>query len=227
MVGRARITIAFAVAVWVSMTLALTGCGGSGTGHQRAAGTGQGLTKAKAETVKLKDLSAQTSAALKDLLNDPQRDLKPQYKTFATALSKLSALAQKTRDRNMAIQAQLDKYLDTWREQVGTIQDTSLRDKALERIAQAKESFKKLSTELSQVKESISPYVANLKDIQKYLDTDLTPAGLKAISEMATKALGYDQEINARLDGAIAEFDRVAEELTAGPQRQKAAGANP
>ena len=221
MANKAGIRKGLAFMALMAMTVALTGCGGgsSGSGYQRAASAGGNLLKDKADTLKLKDQVTATTAALKDLLGDPQRDLKPQYKAFTGALNKLDSMAKKSRERGVAIQASLDKYVDSWREEVVTIQDVTLREQALDRVAQAKESFKRLNGELAAFKEALTPYVSSLKDIQRYLDTDLTPAGLKTVQAMADKATASDKDILRRVDGVVAELDRVAAELTAGQQK--------
>jgi hypothetical protein len=208
----------------VAVGVLMTGCGeSSSSGPQKAAGVGGSLLKDKADMLKLKDLVAATAASLSDLITDPQRDLKPQYKAFTSSLAKLDSVAKKTRERGVAIQASLDKYLDSWREEVTTIQDETLRQQALDRVNQAKESFKRLYAELTAFKEALAPYIGNLKDVERYLNTDLTPAGLKTIAANANKAIAADKDIQARLDRAAAELARVSAELTAGQQKTAAA----
>ena len=221
MAGNIGITKGTTVAALVAVAIGLMGCGGasSGSGHQRAAGMGGSLLKDKADMLKLKDQVTATTAALNDLITDPQRDLKPQYKAFAVAVNKLDAMAKKSRERGVAIQANLDKYVDAWREEVVTVQDVKLREQALDRVNQAKESFKQLYAKLTAMKEALAPYVGSLKDIQRYLDTDLTPAGLQTIRTMATKAIASDKAILQQVDAVAAEIERVAAELTAGQQK--------
>jgi len=217
MVGIARIKIGCTVALLSALPWLLGGCASSsGSGPQKASGIEKSLDKAKADMGKAKDLVSETSAALNDILTDPQRDLKPQFKTFAGSLGKLHAVSQKMRDKATAIETQLDKYLESRREQVGTIQDVALRDTALNRIAQCNESFKRLSAVLTQAKDTLSPYVANLSDIQKFLSADLTPGGLKAISGLANTAARSQKGVQDQLDAVVAEFDRVAADLRAG-----------
>ncbi len=208
----------FGVLISIGLTLAVSGCGGavSGGGPQKAAGMSGGLLKAQAEMMRLKDQIAQTNAALKDMITDPQRDLRPQYKTFANAVKKTDAMVKKIRERTVTIQAGLDKYIDDWRDQVVAIQDPNLRQQALERVNQAKASFSRLYTLLTGTKEILTPYVGNLKDIQRYLDTDLTPAGLKTIQSMADKASSLERSIVERIDAAAVALERVASELASG-----------
>jgi len=216
----ARITKGLAVVVLVAVAAALTGCSSSSSsGSQRAAGMGGSVLKDKADMLKLKEAISASTAALNDLLTDPQRDLKPQYKAFTSALAKVDSLAKKTRERGAAIQAGLDKHLDTWREQVTSIQDETLRQQALDRVAQSKESFRRLYGELTAFKEALTPYVGSLKDVERYLNTDLTPTGLKTISASANKAIAAEKDIQARIDSVVAELTRVADELTAGQQK--------
>lgn len=220
MANKAGIMKGLTVVALMAVAAALTGCGGASTsGHQRAAGAGGSLLKDKADMIKLKDLVTQTTTALNDLISDPQRDLKPQYKAFTSAVSKLDAMAKRTRERGVAIQASLDKYVDAWREEVVTVQDVKLREQALERVSGAKESFKRLYGDLNVFKETLAPYVGSLKDIQRYLDTDLTPAGLKTVQVMVAKASASEKEVLQRVDSAAAELDRVAAELTAGQRK--------
>jgi hypothetical protein len=214
------ITKGLALVVLAAVAAALTGCGGSSSsGSQRAAGMGGSVLKDKADMLKLKEAVTATTTALNDLLTDPQRDLKPQYKAFTSALAKVNGLAKATRDRGTAIQAGLDKYLDTWRESVTAIQDETLRQQALDRVAQTKESFRRLYGELTAFKEALTPYVGSLKDVERYLTTDLTPTGLKTITASATKAIAAEKDIQARIDSVVAELTRVADELTAGQQK--------
>ncbi len=220
MADKAGIKKGLAAVTLAAVSVALIGCGGgSSSGSQRASGLGGSLLKDKADMIKLKELVTQTTAALNDLIGDPQRDLKPQYKAFTSSVNKVDSLAKKSRERGVAIQASLDKSVDAWREEVVTIQDVTLRDQALERVAQAKESYKRLYTELNTFKEALTPYVGSLKDIQRYLDTDLTPAGLKTVQTRAAKATAADKDILKGIDAAAAELDRVAAELTAGQMK--------
>lgn len=217
MVGSTRIKVGCTVALLLAVAWLMAGCtSSSGSGPQRASGIEKSLDKAKVDMGKAKDLVSETSAALNDILTDPQRDLKPQFKTFTGSLGKLHAASQKMRDKATAIETQLDKYLESRREQVGTIQDVALRDTALDRIARCNESFKRLGTELTKTKDTLSPYVANLRDIQKFLSADLTPGGLKAISGLAATASRSEKGVQDQLDAVVAEFDRVAADLTAG-----------
>jgi len=208
--------------VLLALGVIMAGCGGaggSGSGHQRAAGLGGRLLKDKADILRLKDQIIQTNAALNDIITDPQRDLKPQFKAFSSAVKKLDSMVKKARERTVAIQASLDKYIDTWRDDVVGIQDPTLREQAISRVTQAKESFQRLYAELTGTKEVLTPYVGSLKDIQRYLDTDLTPAGLKTIKPLADKAMGSQNQVLQRLDALAAELERVAAELAAGQRK--------
>ncbi|MDH7600225.1 MAG: DUF2959 family protein, partial [Sedimentisphaerales bacterium] len=144
------------------------------------------------------------------------RDLRPQYKTFASAVKKADGMVKKTRERAIAIQASLDKYVDNWREQVVSIQDPNLREQALGRINQAKSSFARLYSQLTAIKDALTPYIGNLKDIQRYLDTDLTATGLKTIQSMADKSINSERQIVEQIDATMAELERVASELSSG-----------
>ena len=61
--------------------------------------------------------------------------------------------------------------------------------------------------------DSFKSFLNNMKDIQKYLDIDLTPAGISLISTQTGKSKEKAVTAQETIDVAIAEIDRAVAEM--------------
>ena len=153
-------------------------------------------------------------ASLNSLVGQPGTDLGTQYKQFVKEVKSTDKQAKKLRDRADKMNAQNGAYFEAWDKDLETIQNPDIRKRSEERRAAAFDSYKKIDTVMQSANESLDPFLADLRDIQRYLGNDLTAAGIAAISDVVKKADANASTVQERIDAVVAEIDRVAAEMS-------------
>ena len=191
------------------IVLAAASSGCKTTTHQRAETAGRRIGETQAEAVHAKSLITESMAALDDLTMNPQPNIEPQYKKFSAAVDKLASGVERTRDSIGDMRAKREEYLASWQKDAESIQDPEMQKRALTRIEEAKAAFGKLNVLGEGAKTSLAPFLASVKDLQRYIGSDLTPAGVKSVADLAGKARQSEPALQKDLDDLIAELDRV------------------
>lgn len=194
------------------MTAYMVGC--ATTGQQRAAKATSSMRDTKDELVLTKEQIRATMASLNSLVGQPGTDLGTQYKQFVKEVKSTDKQAKKLRDHADTMNAQSGSYFEAWDKDLETIQNPDIRKRSEERRAAAFDSYKKIDTAMQSANEALDPFLADLRDIQRYLGNDLTAAGIAAISDVVKKADANATTVQERIDAVVAEIDRVSAEMS-------------
>lgn len=152
-------------------------------------------------------------ASLKDLLKNPQPDLRKQYATFSDNVNTLGKTAAKVEKTTQELSLKKDAFLTKWNAELDKIQDPSLRKKGAKRQAAIVEDFKDVAKQYDKVKADFTPVMSKLRDIQTALGADLTTNGLKTVSSIAEDAEDDASDLNKSFDKLIAKFKELGASL--------------
>ena len=140
------------------------------------------------------DAVAQTStsvngvlAALNNLTFKSQGDLRDQYDAFVTASKNLDNANDNLESKVIGMRNAAAVYSESWSNQVTMIQSAELRQRSTDRMNEVTTKLKDVDTSYEGVKNSFKPFTSDVKDIQTYLGTDLTAAGLNTIKDIVSK----------------------------------------
>lgn len=136
---------------------------------------------------------------LNQMLTAPGADLRKQYSQFDKAAKKMSSIAASARKRRIAIQANRQEYIKAWDAELAKIQNQDIKASGLERRQQVDAQLQTAATAAAAAGANYREFEADIVDIQKYLATDLTRAGLDAIKPVATSATEHAGKIRASL----------------------------
>jgi chromosome segregation ATPase len=200
----------------VLMTLAgallAGGCASSGT--QRASGASTSMSDLRTELTSAKTQVGETTAALGALPSPATTDLSAAFATYQNELRDLEAVAQRARDRANAMRTRVQEYYDNWEEELEGISSESIRELSEQRRQAAVEAFDKINAAAQELRDAYDLFVTDLRDISTFLENDLNPTGVAAISEMITKANEDGKVVNGHIDAMIAELDAVRDAMT-------------
>lgn len=191
----------------------LTGCAPKGA-YEKAEVASRSLATTRAELTGAKAQIDLAVAALDDLVNNPQADMKKQYATFSSAVDSLNKSVDKARDRALDARAKREEYLAQWKADTEAISNPDLKARALQRMGDAKASFERLREHLDAIRTTAAPFHSDINDLRRYLGNDLTPAGVKSVSDLVTKTRSGATDTKTKIDEAIAEIDRVSAEIS-------------
>ena len=140
------------------------------------------------------------------LVSNPQGDLVPRFKTFNTAVGELESTAKHVSGNVADMRGKGNEYLKAWDEQLATIKNEDINSRSAERKKEVQTKFTDIKKSYEETAMAFKPFMANLKDIQTALSTDLTPGGIAAIKPVADKANQEAVPLKASLDKLSGDF---------------------
>lgn len=140
------------------------------------------------------DSVAKTSTGITDVLGalnrltyNPAGDLRTQFDAFTAATGKLNDATAKLNQTVMTMEVKASAYLENWSNQLATIHSGDIRNRSAARRDEVSAKLATVGTSYQSVKNNIAPFTSDVRDIQTYLGTDLTSAGLGAIKDVVAK----------------------------------------
>ena len=186
----------------------IVGC--SSPGYKKAETTNASLGDVKTELITDKTTLTMAVNDLNDLIYNPKTNLKPQYEKFAADVTALQKSQAASRKSARGLVDDREAYLSKWKADTATQTDPDIRMRSIERIKQVEDQFFGLGDTLIAADNALAPLVNDLDSLKKYLGNDLTAAGIKNVSDLATKAKNKSITVNDQIDKAITEVDKVS-----------------
>jgi uncharacterized phage infection (PIP) family protein YhgE len=192
-------SVALAVAI-----AALAGC--ASEPESPAAKTGAKITEAADKINEGSGKIDATMAALNDLVNNPSGDLAPKFTKFNASVDDLAAAALNVSNRVAEMRVSGNDYFKDWDQQLAQIKNEDIKNRSAERKNQVQKEFTDIKTAYTQVSMAYRPYMADLRDIQSALRTDLTVGGVSAVKGAADKANTDGTQLKSSVDALSSEF---------------------
>ena len=156
--------------------------------YNQAAGTSAALTESANLVAKDSEQIDRSLAALNDLMTNAQPDLRVQFKTFDAAVNDLGNAANDVSSKAEDMQSQGAAYFNEWDKELAGIRNEDIRSRSETRKNEATAKFSRMGRQYDSTKAAFKPFMSDMRDVQKFLATDLTVDGLAAIKVPANKA---------------------------------------
>jgi len=189
------------------LLLSIAGCKSSG--YEKQSATGASLRESANRIDLTQKKLDETIASLNDLVKDPKPDLRPQYQTFSGNVNSLDSLAKSLHSQVTSMDTKGKEFFGNWDQQLAAIKNEEIRTRGEARRAEVTNSFANVKRQYAQAELSFQPLLSDLRDIQRYLGTDLTPAGVASIKNTAGKANNDASKLNESLASLTAEFNKL------------------
>jgi chromosome segregation ATPase len=207
------LTLAFAFAC------PLLGCS-SDKGRERSSKAVGSLTATREELANSRKQTDEVLASL-TALQDAQGDLTPAFNKYKEEVKQTEAQAKRTRERAADMRTRAEEYQRKWQDEMATVENPDLKAAAQQRSQKVRERYAAISEKTQTTRAAYEPFITDLKDVQKYLSNDLTPAAIAAAKPVFEKAKASGAELNAKMDALSGEMASVAHELSPGtPAKQ-------
>jgi SMC interacting uncharacterized protein involved in chromosome segregation len=192
----------------------LAGCasGNYEKGSSTAAGLSESADKISAGKTKI-DVALNS---LNDMVSNPQVDLVPKFKKFNTAVSDLESTAKHVSDSVASMRGTGKEYFQKWDEQLATIKNEDIKSRSTERKNEVQTKFTNIKKTYEETAMAFKPFMAELKDIQSALSTDLTPGGVTALKGPTDKLNKDSVPLKASIDKLAAEFKDLGVAMSSG-----------
>ncbi len=190
------------------------GSSASAAGYKLADKVGSGIAEFRDEIVDVKKAVDVTMAALDKIVAQATTDPRKAFKAFDDSVPKIDSAASKAKKRAEDMKASGRKYFETWEKDLAGVNDPDIRKLAEERKTKLQASFGAIKTAMEPARDQFNPWLADLKDLQKYLGQDLTVGGIDAAKELIAKSKKEGVEVQQTLDRVIAELNTVVATIT-------------
>jgi len=200
----------FAVAGVLSFTLLGAGCATNKSGQAKeVTRTVTSMQAMRQELAKAQVQVDDVLAAMDQLGSASTVDLPKTYKTFTTRVSQTVSQADTARRRANQMRDRWQQYIISWEKEIDQLSTPELRAKAAERRQAVRQNYDRLRDAARAMDQAYQPFLTQLRDIQKSLSLDLTPAGVKAAQPAFERAHKTGADLRQTITNFMTQIDQV------------------
>lgn len=149
-------------------------------------------------------------------LNRLQKDsveLRPQFDKFSAELANMEAQAKVARDRALSMEEKGQAFFQAWEDQIKEIANQDIREEAMKRYSKRGKSYGKILRAMLEGRDQLRPFMSDLNDIKKLLDSELTRGSVSSTKKLIKQANWHGADVVDSLKDVETELDRVSAEL--------------
>jgi len=193
----------------------------SAAGYKLADKTGASIAEFRDEIVTIKKEVDATMAALDKIVTTAATDPRKAFKDFDKAVPRIDNAAKKARKRGEEIKARGQAYFKSWDKELAGVNNAEIRQLAEQRKAKLEQTFAGIRTSMEPVRDQFNTWLADLKDLHKYLNNDLTIGGIDAAKDLIAKTKNEGRDVQESMDKVIAELNTIVATLTPAQKAKK------
>lgn len=136
----------------------------------------------------------------------PEAPLQEIYPTFCKQVKQIAKSADALKKESMAMKAVGAERFETWKLETANIQNEKMRKDSIKLMEDAMKEHEKLLKLLDESETLMDPLVADLNDIMKFLELQLTPKSVKeiagqmrSVSDEGAKVIEWIAEVREKL----------------------------
>lgn len=201
-----------ALAALLGMTLAPTPAAFAADSGEQAQATKARLDATRAEVAKIRN---QVGLTLEELnrLQKASVELRPQLEKYSAELARMEDQAKLARDRVISMEEKGKAYFQAWEDQINSIANADIRKEAQQRYNKRVKSYNKIIKAMGEARDELKPFMSNLNDIKKLLDSELSRESVKSARSTMKSANWHGEDVVNSLKDVETELDRVSAEL--------------
>ncbi len=128
-----------------------------------------------------------TLNAMNAIAAAPGADMASKYKDFGAQVKKLQSMADKAKSRSQQATAQREDYLKEWQASQSKIQNEQLKSASEARRNELLPKIEAVKAAMGAAKDTFTPFMADLNDLNLYLGNNLNAAGVTGASSLMEK----------------------------------------
>lgn len=192
----------------------LGGC--ATTGMDRSVKASNSIRDVDSEIRKMMVQIDVTSASLDSVVVAGNPDLKKSFDRYSDNVSRLESEGKRVTKRTEEMKAHSKEYFSEWEKEGDAFTNQEIRELSAERRNKLAEIYARVPAAAAGIKGTYTAYLTDLKEIQKYLSTDLTPKGVEAIAPVAQQSVRNLDALKESLKPVIIALDEIKAELYSG-----------
>lgn len=198
----------------IGMLFSLSGCATSGT--KLATKTTDTMQTVEADYRQAALQIDATRASLEDLMNPGQTDMQAAFKAYTGNVEKMESIGKQLDNHSQKMTARGNDYFAEWEKQGTTYTNPQIRELSEQRRMELRQVYMKIPEASIGVRGSMNAYLADIRDIQKYLSNDLTSQGVQTIRPVAERAVKDGETLRETVRPVLAAIERAKTEMAQG-----------
>jgi len=212
-----KLPVFFAMACIAGSLSCMSGC--ATTGMDRAAKTTTSMQDVQTDIDQAAMQVDATAAALDDLMNPGQPDVKESFKKYSKNVEKMEDIAKRLNRHTEQMKRRGNNYFREWDQQDNKYTNPQIQALSEQRRTELRETYSQIAASSVGVKGAMDTYVADIKEIEKYLAYDLTPKGIEAIAPVAQRTKRDGEKLKEAIRPVQAAIQRTKIEMAPGAPR--------
>ena len=206
-----KCSLALCATLLLSTAALMGGC--ATTGMDRSVKASNSIKDVDSEIRKMIVQIDVTAASLDSLVAPGQSELKKPFDKYSDNLAKLDSEGKKVIQRTEEMKARNTEYFAEWEKQDDAFTNPEIRELSSERRTKLAEIYARVPAAGAGIKGNYNAYLTDLKEIQKYLSTDLTAKGIESITPVAQKSVQELDALKVSLQPLLTALDEIKTEL--------------
>lgn len=150
-----------------------------------------------------------TLAALSELTDPNQQDLRGAFNKYCDQLARMRQHADTLRREADAMRASRDEYFGKWEAKASEIENPTIRASAEARRKRLRDAHERIITTSGDARDAYVPFMKDLQDIKKYLDSDLSKASIADLGDAAKKVQSDGAVVKEKIGDVVKTLDLV------------------
>jgi uncharacterized phage infection (PIP) family protein YhgE len=182
-------------------------------GHQDVEATSSRMDALKTNAENLRMEATAAASSLSDLVAKAETDPKPAYDKYARDAKAVESSYNSAATRLASVRTEADKLFRAWEERSKTITDPDLQKRSEERRTSLSKMLEDVGKATQAALDETKSFVATNTDLVKFLGQDLTPAGIKAVSDKAKAQSKSAEAIGEKLEEVVKTAGKASAEF--------------
>lgn len=176
-----------AYAAFLTTTLVLVGCASTGIERSDDVSTTMQTVENDIKLIAIQ-LDA-TGRSLDNLTMPGQTDVKKAFEVYTANVESISKMQGSFASHADEMQSKGKDYFEEWKKEGNDYKNSEIQQLSEQRRTELSAIYGRIAANSIGVKTAFAAYVSDVKDIQTYLSTDLTPKGIEAIASISEKVV--------------------------------------
>jgi archaellum component FlaC len=154
-----------------------------------------------------------TSASLEDLISLTQPDIRKAFANYSENVKKMDQIGKRLNRHTAQMKDRGKDYFEEWDKQENKYKNPKIQELSEQRRAELQEQYSQIASTSVGVRGALDTYLADIKEIQKYLSNDLTPKGIETITPIARRVKGEGEQLKETLKPVQGAVQRTRTEM--------------
>jgi chromosome segregation ATPase len=194
----------------------LSGC--ARTGIQRSERVQKSMQTVEGELQQSMAQIDATARSLENLIRPGQLDLKNAYQDYADNVTRMEQQSQQLLTNTEEMRTRRQEFFREWEKEGETYTNPQIRALSEQRRQELARIFAEIPETRIGVRSALDAYLSDIRSIQKYLSTDLTPTGVVNITPAANTAIRDGETLKETIGPLLSAISRARAELARSTQ---------